>query len=85
MDLQLPRLFGGNDRRGLERLEAGLRLGPNNAELKIALAEVYLKRNRQDDAKRLLESVISDTDPMRSPVEMRDLRSKARQMLERIE
>ena len=84
MDLQLPRLLGGNPKRGLERLEEGLRVGANNSELKIALAEVYAKKNRQDDAKRLLESVVADPDPLRSPAELEELRTKARQMLAKI-
>src|SRR5262249_32390626 len=84
MDLKLPRLLGGNDRRGIERLEAGMKVGPNNAELKVALADVYTKRNRQDDARKLLQSVINDNDPLRSPNEISDLRDKARKKLEEI-
>src|SRR5216684_2371744 len=40
IDLNLPRLLGGNERRGIERLEEGLKVGPGNAELKVTLAEV---------------------------------------------
>src|SRR5262245_51825320 len=57
IDLNLPRLFGGNERRGIERLEQGLKVGPSNAELKVTLAEVYQKKGRNDEARRLLESV----------------------------
>ncbi|HKP86039.1 MAG TPA: hypothetical protein VJZ26_08085, partial [Blastocatellia bacterium] len=35
IDLSLPRLFGGNEKRGIERLEAGFKAAPNNAEIKI--------------------------------------------------
>ena len=84
IDLNLPRLLGGNERRGIERLEEGLRVGPNNAELKETLAEVYLKKGRKDEARKLLESVLSVDDPARSTIEMQELRTKARALLEKL-
>ena len=84
IDLNLPRLFGGNERRGIERLEAGLKAGPDNAELKVTLAEVYQKKGRRDEARRVLESVLSANDPARTPIEMEELRTKARALLEKI-
>src|SRR5262249_12082187 len=83
IDLNLPRILGGNEKRGIERLEAGLKVGPGNAELKVTLAEVYIKKGRKDEAKPLLESVIKNIDPARSPVEMDELRTKARALLEK--
>lgn len=84
IDLSLPRLFGGNERRGVERLEEGFKVGPNNAELKVTLAEVYQKKGRRDDARKLVESVLSVNDPARSPMEMDELRTKARALLEKV-
>ena len=84
IDLNLPRLFGGNERRGIERLEAGLKVGAENAELKVTLAEVYQKKGRRDEAKKLLDSVISVSDPARTPNEMEELRTKARALLEKL-
>jgi len=84
IDLNLPRLFGGNERRGVEKLEEGLRVGPNNAELRVTLAEVYQKKGRRDEARKLLESVLSVNDPARSPIEMEELRTKARALLEKL-
>lgn len=84
IDLNLPRLLGGNERRGIERLEAGLKAGPDNAELKVTLAEVYQKKGRRDEARKLLESVLSVNDAARSPMEMEELRTKARGLLEKV-
>ena len=81
IDLNLPRIFGGNERRGIARLEEGIKVGPNNAELKVTLAEVYQKKARRDEAKKLLESVLTVNDPARSPVEIEELRTKARALL----
>ena len=84
IDLELPRLFGGNDSRGLARLEAGYKAAPTNAELKMALAETYEKKGRKDDARQLYESIVSSTDPVRTPAELDELRAKARQHLDKM-
>jgi tetratricopeptide (TPR) repeat protein len=84
IDLNLPRLLGGNEKRGIEKLQEGLKIGPLNAELKVTLAEVYQKKSRADEARRLLESVLKEDDPDRSPVEMDELRAKARTILARL-
>jgi tetratricopeptide (TPR) repeat protein len=84
IDLNIPRLFGGNERRGIERLEEGLKIGADNAELKVTLAEVYQKKGRRDEARRLLESVLTVNDRARSPMEMEELRTKARGLLDKI-
>ena len=84
IDLNLPRLLGGNERRGIERLEEGLKVGPNNAELTVTLAEVYARKGRKDEARTLLESVVSGNDPARSPAEMAELKTKARALLDKL-
>lgn len=84
IDLNLPRLLGGNERRGVERLEEGLKIGPNNAELAVTLAQVYEKKGRKDEARKLLESVLGGNDPGRSPAEMEELKTKARALLAKL-
>ncbi|HKP84761.1 MAG TPA: TRAP transporter TatT component family protein, partial [Blastocatellia bacterium] len=84
IDLSLPRLFGGNEKRGIERLEQGLKAASNNAEIKIALADAYDKKGRKDEARKLLESVLSANDPARTPNELEELRNKARARLDKM-
>ncbi|MGA9772615.1 MAG: TRAP transporter TatT component family protein [Blastocatellia bacterium] len=84
IDISLPRLLGGNEKRGIERLEQGLKAAGNNSEIKIALSDVYEKKGRKDEAKRLLESVLSANDPVRTPGEMEELRNKARLRMDKI-
>ena len=84
IDWNLPRLLGGNERRGIERLEEGLKVGPRNAELKVTLAGIYQKKGRADEARKLLESVLTDSDPARSANEMAELKAKARTLLEKL-
>jgi tetratricopeptide (TPR) repeat protein len=81
IDLEMPGILGGSDRRGLERLEQGLKVGPTNSELKLALAEFYLKKGKKDEARRLLEGLLKDSDPARTPNEMQGLRDKASRLL----
>ncbi|MFY9555491.1 MAG: TRAP transporter TatT component family protein [Blastocatellia bacterium] len=84
IDLNLPRLLGGNERRGIERLEEGLKVGPDNAELKVTLAEVYQKKGRKDEARKLLQRVLDANDPARSASELGELKAKARALLEKV-
>jgi len=84
IDLNLPKLLGGNERRGLERLEAGLKVGTNNSDLKLTLAEVYVKKGKNNEARALLESVLTAIDPARSALEQEDIKEKARRVLEKI-
>ena len=51
IDVSLPRLFGGNEKRGIERLEQGFKAAQNNSEIKLALAEIYDKKGRKAEAK----------------------------------
>jgi len=84
IDWNLPRLLGGNERRGIERLEEGLKVGARNAELKVTLAGIYQKKGRSEEARKLLESVLTDSDPARSPREIDELKGKARTLLEKL-
>lgn len=84
IDLNLPRLLGGNERRGIERLEEGLKTGHDNAELKVTLAGVYQKKGRRDEGRKLVEGVLSTNDPARSPIELEELRAKARVLLDKL-
>ena len=84
IDLSLPKVFGGSDRRGLERLEEGLKAYQSNAELKLALAEVYEKKGRKDEARKLLESILTTGDSARTPKELEEIRSKARALTDKM-
>ncbi|HXY41977.1 MAG TPA: TRAP transporter TatT component family protein [Vicinamibacteria bacterium] len=57
LDRALPGWLGGDRARGRRTLEAGLRVAPGNAELKLELARAYLDEHRTADARRLLEAL----------------------------
>lgn len=81
LDRQLPRIMGGSTARSISYCERGLRLSPNNLELKVSLAQGYLETGRKDDAKRQLSEVVSRTvNPARARAE-RGVQEEARRLL----
>jgi tetratricopeptide (TPR) repeat protein len=82
--IRLPAIMGGSDKKGLQYLEEGLKYGPQNAELKLLLAEQYSKKDKKPEAKKMLEEILKEDDPLRTPNEQADLRNKAQQLLARI-
>ena len=59
LDSEVPGLFGGNRKRGITSLEKALDIGPDNSLAKLFLAEAYLKEERDDEARRLLEEILT--------------------------
>ena len=53
--LKAPRILGGDVGKAIEYLEKGLKFGPNNALLRLRLAEAYAEANRTPDAHRELK------------------------------
>jgi tetratricopeptide (TPR) repeat protein len=80
LDRGLPGLLGGNDDRGRRYFEQGLRVAPDNADLKLALARAYLDEHRNEDARRLLEELVSPKASGPSPDE--SIVREARKLLE---
>lgn len=84
MDKELPRIVGGNLSRAITRLEAGLKVAPQNLEIKLALAEAYLEEGRKEDARRQLQEIIGrSVTPSRAKAE-RHVQEKARKLLARL-
>jgi hypothetical protein len=81
IDRELPRLLGGNAKRGVSFLEQGLRAAPHNLDLKLALARAYLEDGRRDEGRRLLQEIMNaSVNPARAR-EGRHIQEKARQAL----
>ena len=59
LDSEVPGLFGGNRKRGIRSLEKALDIGPANSLTKLFLAEAYLKEDRDDEARRLLDEILT--------------------------
>jgi tetratricopeptide (TPR) repeat protein len=84
MDRQLPRLFGGNLQRAISRLEHGVRVAPDNLQMKYVLAQAYQDAGRNDEARRQLNEIIGrQINPARANSERRT-QEKARQLLNKL-
>jgi hypothetical protein len=81
IDHQLPRLFGGNLKRAISYLEQGVRVAPQNMELKLALAETYLDAGRREDSRRQLQEILGMSINLARAKENRATQEKARKLL----
>lgn len=59
VDLELPRMMGGDPAEAVKNLEKGLQFGADNALLRLRLAEGYLATGRKEDARKQLDTLIS--------------------------
>jgi|WetSurMetagenome_2_1015567.scaffolds.fasta_scaffold40436_2 tetratricopeptide (TPR) repeat protein len=85
MKMRLPSLLGGDDLKGIQYLQEGLRLAPGNHELKVSLATAYLQKHREAEARSLLEQVLKSVDPSMTSRELNDVREQAQQKLSTLE
>jgi tetratricopeptide (TPR) repeat protein len=81
LDRQLPRLLGGNLKRAITRLEAGLKLAPHNLEMKYALAQAYQEDGRKEEARRQLNELLQAAARNRAE---RHIQDKARTLLAKV-
>lgn len=82
VDLEAPRMIGGDPKRAVETLEKNLRFGERNALYHLRLAQAYLAVNRQDDARRELERVLNMTPNPAYLPEYDDAVREARKLLD---
>ena len=57
--LESPKILGGDTQKAIEYFEKGLKFGPNNALLRWHLAEAYVAANRNEDARKQIESILT--------------------------
>jgi tetratricopeptide (TPR) repeat protein len=78
IDRELPGVMGGNKKRALLYYEQGLKVAPENLDLKVALSKAYKDAGRKDEARRLLEEVVKAQATTRI---QRDAQEEAKQLL----
>lgn len=84
MDRQLPRIVGGSVKRSITTLEQGVRVAPNNLEMKFALANSYQEAGRKDEARQQLQDILGrQINPARAKTE-RDIQEKSRKLLSKL-
>lgn len=82
--LGAPKVLGGDVRKAIEYLEKGVKFNPNNTVMRYYLAEAYKADNRDADAKKQIETILSTTPDPKYIAEHKDAVEKAKKLLEKI-
>jgi tetratricopeptide (TPR) repeat protein len=56
---QAPRLLGGDVSKAIEYLEKGAKLAPDNALMRVRLAQAYAAANRGGDARKMIDELFA--------------------------
>ncbi|MGH9942871.1 MAG: TRAP transporter TatT component family protein, partial [Pyrinomonadaceae bacterium] len=83
LDVELPKMLGGDPERAVKTLERGLRYGENNSLLRLRLAEAYLKVKRPEDARREVKYILDMKPHPDFLPEYKESAEGAKQLLER--
>jgi tetratricopeptide (TPR) repeat protein len=85
IDLEMPGVLGGDRQRAVETLEKGLRFGPDNAFLRLRLAEAYLAVKRPADARKQLDALFQMKPHPDYVAEYREAEREARKLSKTVE
>jgi tetratricopeptide (TPR) repeat protein len=82
--LQAPKVLGGDVKKAIEYMEKGVKLNPNNTVMRFHLAEAYEADNRNADAKKQLETIMSATPDPKYVAEHKVALEKSKKLLQKI-
>lgn len=82
--LQAPKVMGGDTSKAIEYLEKGVKLSPNNTMMRFHLAEAYVEADRDGEAKKQIETIMSTTPDPKYMAEHKDAMAKADKLLRKI-
>jgi tetratricopeptide (TPR) repeat protein len=82
--LEAPRVLGGDSKQAIEYLEKGLKLNPNNTMMRAELAKAYAATNRNAEAKKQIETIMSATPDPKYVPEHKDAVAKAQKLQQRL-
>ncbi|HSB27108.1 MAG TPA: TRAP transporter TatT component family protein [Pyrinomonadaceae bacterium] len=82
--LQAPKVLGGDTSKAIDYLKKGLAISPNNSLMKYYLAAAYKSENRDAEAKKLIEDILSMTPDPQYVAEHKDAIAKAEKLKQKI-
>jgi tetratricopeptide (TPR) repeat protein len=82
--LEAPKVLGGDTAKAVEYLKKGLAITPNNSLMKYYLAEAYESENREAEAKKLIDEVLTMTPDPKFVAEHKDAVAKANKLKQKI-
>ena len=57
--LESPRFLGGDTSKAISYLEKGIKVGPNNALLRVRLAQAYAEAHRNEEARKQIDELMA--------------------------
>ncbi|SRR6266496_1001922 len=82
--LQAPRVLGGDTTKAISYLEKGLKFGSNNSLLRLHLAEGYAAANRDSEARKQIDIILSMSPSPGYAPEHKDAVAKAKKLQEKL-
>lgn len=82
--LQAPRMLGGDVEKATGYLEKGIKFGPDNALLRLRLAQAYAAANRTDDARKQIDTLLATKPATGYEPEYNEAVTEARKLQEKI-
>jgi tetratricopeptide (TPR) repeat protein len=82
--LKAPKVLGGDTPKAIEYLKKGLAISPNNSLMKYYLAEAYQSENRDAEAKKLLDEVLTMQPDPQYVAEHKDAVAKANKLKQKM-
>ena len=82
--LSAPKVLGGDVSKAIEYLEKGVKLNPNNTVMRYYLAQALETNNRDADAKKQIETILTTTPDPKYMAEHKDAVEKAKKLQEKI-
>lgn len=81
--LKAPKIMGGDTGKAVEEGEKGLRFGADNDFLRLRLAEAYFAVNRDEDGRKQLQVILSETPNPDYLPEHQEAMNEAHKLLEK--
>lgn len=82
--LEAPRALGGDSSKAVDYLEKGLKFGADNSQLRFRLAEAYEAVNRESDARKQINFILSMTAVQGYVPEHKEAVEKAKKLQDKI-
>jgi tetratricopeptide (TPR) repeat protein len=82
--LKAPKVLGGDTAKAIEYLKKGLTISASNSLMKYYLAEAYESENREGEAKKLLDDILSQAPDPQYVAEHKDAVTKANKLKQKM-
>lgn len=82
--LESPRFLGGDTSKAISYLEKGIKVGPDNAVMRVRLAEAYAEAHRNEDARKQIDALMAMKPQADYAPEYQDALAEAKKLQDKI-